>query len=101
MNQVKISAEDGFEIIPRVGDILIVFGEGKKIKEKFDKLMIFYKEGLNKVGWGYYDTLDLRFEGQVVAGRKKKEGNPVIKTLVRHNDPANEKTAGQNIANRE
>ncbi len=87
IEQIAIDKDLGFEMIPQLGDALIVFGRGVDVADKFNKLMVFYKEGLNNVGWGYYDTLDLRFAGQVVASRKKEKGNPVITALVTHNDP--------------
>ncbi len=109
IEQVTIDKDNGFEMIPQLGDALIVFGPGEHVADKFNKLMVFYKEGLNNVGWGYYDTLDLRFKGQVVASRKKEKGNPVITALVTHNDPEhlqdirkeiaeNKKTAKKNKA---
>lgn len=86
IEQMNINASDEFEMIPRVGDALILLGDGKYFKKKFEKLMTFYQKGLNSIGWGYYDTLDLRFEGQVVAVRKKGAKNPVVKEIVRRND---------------
>lgn len=97
--QIIIDAENGFEITPRVGSALIIFGRGESVAKKFEKLMTFYKEGLNNVGWGYYDTLDVRFDGQVVASRNTKDGNPVITALVTHNDSDNLKEIRQEIAN--
>lgn len=87
VEQININSNNHFELIPKVGDVLILFGQGDEVKEKFDKLLTFYKEGLNNVGWGYYDTLDLRFAGQVVASRKGQEENPVIVALKEHNEP--------------
>lgn len=98
IEQIEISRDNGFEITPQLGDVLVVFGRGYHISEKFNKLMTFYKEGLNNVGWGYYDTLDIRFDRQVVASRKRSKGNPVIKALVTHNDPDNLKEARKKIA---
>ncbi len=87
VEQINMNSENEFELVPKVGDALILFGEGAHIKEKFDKLLTFYKKGLNNVGWGYYDTLDLRFVGQVVASRKGTEENPAIVALKEHNAP--------------
>lgn len=87
VEQININNKREFELIPQVGDALILFGEGKYIARKFKKLRTFYKKGLNNIGWGYYDTLDLRFEDQVVATRKDKKGNPIVNALKRNNDP--------------
>lgn len=98
VEQVAINAEQEFEIIPQLGNALIVLGKGKHVKEKFDKLMTFYKAGLNNVGWGYYDTLDIRYKGQVVGSRKAHATNPVITALVTHNDPDHLKEVREMIA---
>lgn len=87
VDQININANKKFEIIPKVGNALIEFGKGKDIEEKFSKLLAFYKKGLNNVGWGTYDTLDVRFSGQVVAKREDKDGSPVVQALMTPNAP--------------
>lgn len=82
IDQININAHRDFELIPTVGDALIEFGSGTQIAQKFDKLLAFYRQGLNNVGWGAYDTLDLRFAGQVVAKRRSSGGNPVVDSLL-------------------
>lgn len=81
ISQVNILADRHFELIPVVGDQLIEFGSGDRIEDKFSKLMAFYQGALNNVGWGYYDTLNLAYAGQVIASRKGN-GNPVIDSLL-------------------
>ena len=56
-------------IYPEVGDIEIEFGKPDRIEEKFNNLMLFYKEVLNRTGWDEYTGISLKFKGQVV-GRK-------------------------------
>lgn len=81
VSQVNILPGGHFEVIPTVGNALIELGSGDRIAEKFGKLMEFYRGALNQVGWGWYDTLNLAYEGQVVATRKKG-GNPVVDSLM-------------------
>ena len=40
------------------------------MQEKFNKLEIFYKEGLNYMGWEKYETIKLDYKGQVVCDKK-------------------------------
>lgn len=82
IDQININDHNEFELIPTVGNVLIEFGNGDEIEEKFNKLLTFYKRGLNNIGWGYYDTLSLQYRGQVVATRKDKKGIPVIDSLL-------------------
>lgn len=80
--QINIIAGNQFELIPIVGNALIELGNGDRIEEKLNKLLIFYQKGLNNVGWGYYDTLDLRYQNQVIATRKSAKGNPVVDSIM-------------------
>lgn len=58
--------EKKIELIPKLGNHTIVFGDTSDVAGKFNKLLIFYKEGLNKVGWNKYKTIDLQYKNQVV-----------------------------------
>ena len=70
VDQVNITADRTFEIIPKVGNQLIVFGTGENYKEKFDNLLIFYKNVISKVGWNKYSQINVAFHGQVVAVKR-------------------------------
>ncbi|TAN01184.1 MAG: hypothetical protein EPN39_02760 [Chitinophagaceae bacterium] len=82
ITQINIIAGNQFELIPIVGNALIEFGTGDHIEDKLNKLLIFYRKGLNNVGWGYYDTLDLRYQGQVIATLKSAKGSPVVDSIM-------------------
>jgi cell division protein FtsQ len=64
--QVYVNHSDEFELVPRVGPHIILLGDIKNFEEKFEKLEIFYREGLNYVGWNQYITINLKFKDQVV-----------------------------------
>jgi len=64
--EIHINKDQEFELIPRVGNHRILFGKGKKIKKKFKKLKIFYREGLNHKGWNQFDTLNIMYKNQIV-----------------------------------
>lgn len=82
VEQLMITPDRRFEFIPKLGDQVIAFGEGIDIDKKFTKLLAFYKEGLNKVGWNNYTRINIAFDNEVVCTRK--DGvvplQPVIKT---------------------
>lgn len=96
-DQININTNKEFEIIPKVGNALIEFGEGTDVEEKFDKLLTFYRKGLNNVGWGSYDTLNVSFDGQVVATRKNQDGSPVVEALMTPNAPESLKGVREKI----
>jgi cell division protein FtsQ len=80
IEQIYINEQSEIELIPRVGNQRIIFGDASSLEEKFTKLMIFYKEGLNKTGWNNYTVINLKFTNQVVCTKPVAETNTTIKT---------------------
>jgi cell division protein FtsQ len=71
IEQLYVNDNNDFELIPRVGDQTIIFGEGYDIEEKFKRLKIFYTEGLNVTDkWNAYSTINLKFKNQIVCTKK-------------------------------
>ena len=70
IQQVNVIDEQHIELIPMTGEHRIRIGNDDNIKEKMDKLLLFRKEGLDKVGWNKYAYIDLSYNGQVVCTRK-------------------------------
>lgn len=66
IDQVNITPQNTFELIPKLGDQLIRFGDTENYEEKFNKLLAFYQQVESKVGWNKYSVLDIRFKSQVV-----------------------------------
>lgn len=65
--QLYVNLNGDIELIPRVGNHTILLGDASKLAMKFRNLRCFYKEGLNKKGWGEYKTINLKYNNQVVA----------------------------------
>lgn len=55
--------------VPRSGNFRVQFGRIERVEEKFDKLLRFYRNGLDKLGWDRYRSIDVRYAGQVVCKR--------------------------------
>ncbi len=70
IDQVDISPAREFEMVPKVGNHTVIFGNGEEIGTKFRKLYIFYDEVLNRSGWNKYSAVNLSYHNQVVATRK-------------------------------
>lgn len=66
VEQIYVNLLGEIELVPKVGDHKIIFGGSDEMAEKFWKLKTFYTEGLNYTGWQNYDTLNLKFNNQVV-----------------------------------
>lgn len=73
--QVNIDFNGRFELIPTIGNQTILFGDIVNAKEKFEKLLAFYKSAWVKNGINTYETIDLRFTNQIVAKRKGNDKN--------------------------
>jgi len=67
IEQVDITAQRNFEMIPKIGNQLIVFGSADEAEEKFKKLELFYKEVITKTGWSKYSVINVQYNNQVVA----------------------------------
>lgn len=71
IQQIYINEEKEMEIVPMVGDQKIIFGDTTAMDEKFKKLMVFYKQGLNTTGWwNKYSSINLKFKNQIVCTKK-------------------------------
>lgn len=70
IEQLYVNKEFDIELIPRVGNHRIVFGDASLIEEKFNKLKIFYFEGLSKTGWNEYSVINLKYANQVVCKKR-------------------------------
>jgi len=73
IEQVEITPQRMFEMVPKIGDGVIAFGDGNDIDKKFSKLKLFYEQVMPRSGWGHYSSIDVQYAGQVVAKRKGAE----------------------------
>ncbi|MDQ3108591.1 MAG: hypothetical protein M3R17_01735 [Bacteroidota bacterium] len=72
--QVYITQDRQFQLVPRVGDHLINLGDISYLDEKLKKLLVFYRDGLNRTGsWTEYSLIDLQYKNQIVCTKKIKE----------------------------
>jgi cell division protein FtsQ len=74
IGQVFVNEQNEFVLIPIVGDQIIEFGTANsegEVKEKFDKLKIFYEKAIPFEGWNKYSVITIKYNGQIVC--KKKE----------------------------
>jgi cell division protein FtsQ len=70
IQQIYVNTDGDFEMIPRVGSQVIIFGKGDHIREKFDKLEALYRNGFNVTGWNKYDIINLKYDGQIVCTKR-------------------------------
>lgn len=70
VSQINITSQRTYEMIPVIGDQVIVIGDADSLKKKFDKLFIFYKNVWSKIGFEKYSKIDISFDNQIVAVRR-------------------------------
>jgi cell division protein FtsQ len=73
VEQIDITTQRLFEMIPKIGNQLIVFGDANDADAKLDKLKIFYKNIMVKAGWNKYSVINVQYRNQVVAKIKGAE----------------------------
>jgi cell division protein FtsQ len=71
IQQVYVNKEKELELFPSIGNHRIIFGGTELLSEKFNKLKLFYTEGLNKSdSWNKYSTINLKYKNLVVCTKK-------------------------------
>jgi len=60
-------------LVPMIRGHVINFGDTADIENKFARLRVFYRKVLPVKGWEYYDTISVKWRGQVVAKRHGKD----------------------------
>lgn len=71
VDQVYVTEKGQYEIIPKIGNHTVILGTPDNLADKFNRLYIFYKEGLKNVGWSKYKSIDLRFSNQIVCKNRQ------------------------------
>jgi cell division protein FtsQ len=68
--QVNIAPNGDFELIPTLGDHMVLLGSMEHVEDKLNRLYTFYKKVWVPSGINAYQVLDLRFSPQIVALKK-------------------------------
>jgi len=70
IDQIDISPNLTFDLIPKLGNQVIHFGDAENCEQKFNNLLCFYKQVLTKIGWSHYSAIDVQYKGQIVGVRR-------------------------------
>ncbi|MEY3083931.1 MAG: hypothetical protein RL037_111 [Bacteroidota bacterium] len=71
--QVQVDTQGNYLMIPILGETLINFGKvesDKKVADKFERLKVFYQQGLPYEGWNRYAEINLSYDGQIVCRKR-------------------------------
>ena len=73
VTMIKVDSPDDIILVPGIRGQVINFGSCGDFKSKFGRLYRMYTEVLPERGWDFYDTLSVKWRGQVVATRRQKQ----------------------------
>ncbi len=68
--QIFMTKKREFILVPNLGKHKIILGRYRDIADKFERLKIFYKEGMPYEGWQKYKSINLKYDGQVVCKKR-------------------------------
>jgi cell division protein FtsQ len=71
IEQLYIKQDGEIELIPKVGNHIVLLGDVINCEKKLKYLKHFYLNVMNEVGWRTYSYLNLKFEGQIIGTRRK------------------------------
>lgn len=72
VSTVTLSPRGDIIIIPVIRGQVINFGDTANVSDKFARLKAFYTEVMPRRGWNTYDTVSVKWAGQVVASHREK-----------------------------
>ncbi|MCS6980593.1 MAG: FtsQ-type POTRA domain-containing protein [Flavobacteriales bacterium] len=66
IEQVHITEENELELVPRVGNHIVLLGDTVGLAGKLNKLHLFYTEALSRGGWKSFRYINLKFKNQII-----------------------------------
>lgn len=72
VGMIEAKDADNLILIPRIHGHVINFGDTNRLEEKRLALLTLYRKVMPYKGWNEYDTISVKFRGQVVATRRDK-----------------------------
>jgi cell division protein FtsQ len=70
VQQVAITGNRSFDMMPVIGNHTIVFGDGNDYEAKFHRLLLFYRQVAARVGFERYSAVNVAYAGQVIGVKK-------------------------------
>jgi cell division protein FtsQ len=71
IDQIEVAPGGDIILIPRAGSHRIVLGDPGNLQLKMNALEAFYRQVLPVTGWDAYSVINLKYEDQLIAKRRK------------------------------
>lgn len=72
ISMIKVKSPTDIILVPVIREHVINIGAPEGFDDKFERLKRFYREVLPQQGWEKYDTLTLKWKGQLVASKRRR-----------------------------
>lgn len=69
IDQIYVNPAGEYELIPKIGNHVILLGNLKKLDNKLLKLEAFYKQAMPANGWKKYKRINLKYSNQIVCSK--------------------------------
>ena len=73
IDQIYSERDGDIMMVSKLGDNVIELGTVDNLETKFSNLWTFYRKGMPRAGWNTYSKISLKYEGQVVCTKDKKQ----------------------------
>lgn len=77
ISMIEVKSPNDVILVPAIREHVINIGAPTEIDDKLSRLQTFYTEVLPHQGWNKYDTLSVKWHGQLVATKRQRQ----VKTL--------------------
>jgi len=67
VSHVDMKANGDLVFTPRTGKHTVNLGSATELEDKMNRLITFYKEGLNQGGWDKYKQISVKYDNQIIA----------------------------------
>ena len=100
ISMIKVKSPTDIILVPVIREHVVNIGAPTGLTDKFARLKKFYTEVLPLQGWEKYDTLTLKWKGQLVASKRKRASTKI--DIAKYDDDETVDTgtmlAGDNVA---
>ncbi len=86
IEQIYVRDDKKIELVPRVGDAIVLLGTLDNFQTKLEKLRKLYLYGFNEFGWNRYKKIDLQYKDQVVCTKVGADPEPLKMVAKEVND---------------
>ena len=71
IDQIEVAPGGDIILIPRAGGHRVVLGDLYNLGVKMNALETFYRQVLPVTGWDAYSNINLKYEGQLIAKKRR------------------------------